>query len=72
MILSRVFGWQKVERREEGVWIGLGLVGKMNEGYFRETNLFLPPYGLFINYMSFFINYFVQIGLGLGLISFRV
>ena len=47
-----------MERREEGVWIRLGLVGKMNEGYFRETNLFLPSYGLFINYMSFFYQLF--------------
>ena len=27
-------------------------MGKMNGGYFWETNLFLLPHGLFINYMS--------------------
>ena len=44
-------------------------MGKMNEGYFRETNLFLPPHRLYQLY-GFFINYFVQIGLRIGLISF--
>ena len=41
----------------------LGHVGKINEGYFKEINFLLSPHGLFI-------NYFVQIGLGLGLIRF--
>ena len=41
----------------------LGLVGKINKGYFRETNFLLPPHGLFIKYL-------VQIGLELGLIVF--
>ena len=30
----------------------LGLVGKINEGYFRETNFLLPLHGLFIKYLS--------------------
>ena len=57
-----VFGEMRMRGRDEREMFGsgLGLVGKMNEGYFRETNLFLPPHGLFIN----------QIGLGLGFISF--
>ena len=30
----------------------LGLVGKINEGYFRETNFLLSPNGLFIKYLD--------------------
>ena len=30
----------------------LGHVGKINEGYFRETNFLLLPHGLFIKYLS--------------------
>ena len=30
----------------------LRFVGKINEGYFRETNFLLPPHGLFIKYLS--------------------
>ena len=30
----------------------LGLVGKINEGYFRETKHLLPPHGLFIKYLD--------------------
>ena len=29
-----------------GIWI------KISGGYFRETNLFLPPYRIFINYLD--------------------
>ena len=36
----------------EDAWIGLGLVGKMKEGYFRKTIFLLPPHVLFINYMG--------------------
>ena len=42
----------------------LELVGKINEGYFRETNFIFPPHRLFGQIFGFFINYFVQIGLG--------
>ena len=31
-------------------------MGKMNGGYFRETSLFLPPRGLFINSLSFVLS----------------
>ena len=41
----------------------LGLGCKINEVYFRKTDFVLPPHGLFINYL-------VQIGLELNLISF--
>ena len=51
----RVFGCQKVKSREGDVWIRLGLVGKMNEGYFRETSLFLSPHGFFINYLCYLL-----------------
>ena len=27
-------------------------MGKMNEGYFRETIFLLAPHGLFINYLA--------------------
>ena len=30
----------------------LGLVGKINEGYFRETNFLLLSHGLFIIYLG--------------------
>ena len=30
----------------------LGLMGKINEEYFRETNFLLPPHGLFIKYLG--------------------
>ena len=39
-----------IERGECDVWIRLGLVGKINEGYLRETNFLLLPHELFINY----------------------
>ena len=39
-----------IERGEWEIWIRLGHVGKINEGYLRETNFLLPPYRLFINY----------------------
>ena len=48
----------------------LGLVGKINEGYFRKTDFLLLSHGLFYQIFGFCINYFVQIGLGLGLKSF--
>ena len=47
----------------------LGLVGKINEEYFRETNFLLPSW-TFYQIFGFFINYFVQIGLGIGLLGF--
>ena len=28
-------------------------MGKMNGGYFKETSLFLPSHGLFINYLDY-------------------
>ena len=31
----------------------LGLVGKINEGYFKETNFLLPSDELFIKYLDF-------------------
>ena len=31
----------------------LGLMGKINEGYFKETNFLLPLHGLFIKYLGF-------------------
>ena len=39
-----------IERGEWEIWIRLGHVGKINEGYLRETNFLLSSHGLFINY----------------------
>ena len=50
--LAWVLDVNPVERGEGDVWIRLGLVGKINEGYFRETNFLLPPHGLFIKYLG--------------------
>ena len=47
----------------------LGLMGKINEVYFRKTISFATSWTLY-QIFGFFINYLVQIGLGLSLISF--
>ena len=48
----------------------LELVGRINERHFRETNFLLSHWTLY-QIFGFFINYLLQIGLRIGLISFR-
>ena len=40
----------KKKKREGDVWMRLGLVGTINERYFRDTNFIL--HGLFIKYLG--------------------
>ena len=45
-------------------------MGKINKEHFRETNCFFGTSWTIYQIFGFFINYLVQIGLGLCLISF--